>query len=232
VGRGVSPIELGFHGLDMAEQRERFEEALEVLLKGLSSDRLDHAGAFYRFDNVPMVLRPVQRPHPPLWYGAGSPDSIRWCARNEVNMVTLALGDRARQAMELYRSEWAGASEAMPLIGVSRHIVVADSDAEAQALARPAYARWRRNMAHLWEERGDGFPLAAHLPEEWDAAEAMGHGRAGSPQTVRAFVEREAERGITYFVAALAFGDLRLPAVTRSAELFAAEVMPAFESGS
>ena len=229
VGRGVSPIELGFHGLDMAVQRERFDEVLEVLLKGLSSDRLDHAGTFYRFDNVPMVLRPVQRPHPPLWYGAGSPDSIRWCARNDVNMVTLALGERARQAMDLYRGEWVGPPEAMPLIGVSRHIVVADSDEEALALARPAYARWRRNMARLWEERGDGFPLAAHLPEEWDAAAAMGHGCAGSTQTVRAFVAREVEHGITYFVAALAFGDLRLPAVTRSAELFAAEVMPAFE---
>lgn len=230
VGRGVSPIELGFHGLAMAEQRERFDEALEVLLKGLGSDRLDHAGPFYRFADVPMALRPVQRPHPPLWYGAGSPDSIRWCARNGINMVTMALGERARQAMALYRSEWTGPAEAMPLIGVSRHIVVADSDEEATALARPAYARWRRNMARLWEERGDGFLLAGHLPEDWDAAAAMGHGCAGAPQTVRAFVEREAERGITYFLAALAFGDLPCAAVTRSAELFAAEVMPALEN--
>ena len=228
VGRGVSPIELGFHGLDMAEQRGRFDEGLEVLLKGLSSDRLDHAGEFYRYDDVPMALRPVQRPHPQLWYGAGSPDSIRWCARNGINMVTLALGERVRQSMDLYRSEWAGAAEDMPLIGVSRHVVVAGSDDEAKALARPAYARWRRNMAWLWEERGQAFPLTAHLPLEWDEAEAMSHGCAGSPATVRAFVEREAERGITYFVSAMAFGSLPLEAVIRSAELFAAEVMPAF----
>src|SRR5690606_11905980 len=121
VGRGVSPIELGFHGLDMAEQRGRFDEALEVLLKGFSSDRLDHRGEFWRFDDVPMVQRPVQRPHPPLWYGARSSDSIRWRAHNAVNMVSLALGDRALQAMDLYRSEWAGSPEDMPLIGVSRH---------------------------------------------------------------------------------------------------------------
>jgi len=228
VGRGVSPIELGFHGLDMAEQRARFDEALEVLLKGLSSDRLDHHGEFWRFDDVPMVLRPVQRPHPPLWYGAGSPDSIRWCEQNGINMVTLALGERARQSAELYRSEWRGSPEDMPLVGVSRHIVVADSDAEAKALARPAYARWRRNMAHLWETRGNGFPLAAHLPEEWDAAEAAGHGCAGSPETVRAFVEREAELGLSYFVSALAFGDLPVDAMIHSAELLAGEVMPAF----
>jgi alkanesulfonate monooxygenase SsuD/methylene tetrahydromethanopterin reductase-like flavin-dependent oxidoreductase (luciferase family) len=228
-GRGVSPIELGFYGLDMAEQRGRYDETLEVLLKGLSSDTLDHRGEYYTFDKVPMALRPVQRPHPPLWYGAGSPDSIRWCARNGVNIVTLALGERVRQATDLYRTEWQGAPEAMPLMGVSRHIVVADSDEAGRALARPAYARWRRNMAKLWEERGGGFPLAGHLPEEWDQAQAMGHGCAGSPATVRAFVEREVGKGgVSYFVSAFAFGDLPLDAALQSVELFAAEVMPEF----
>jgi len=226
VGRGVSSIELGFHGLDMAEQQARFDEALEVLLKGLSSDRLDHQGQFWRFNDVPMAQRPVQRPHPPLWYGAGSPDSIRWCAHNAVNMVTLALGNRARQAMDLYRAECPGAEQDMPLIGISRQIVVASSDAEAKGLARPAYAHWRASMAHLWEDRGIPFPLAAHLPEDWDTAEAMGHGCAGSPTTVRAFVEREAENGITYFVSALMFGTLPQDAALTSADLFATEVMP------
>ena len=118
-------------------------------------------------------------------------------------------------------------------MGVSRHVVVAESDAEAKAVARPAYARWRGSMAKLWEDRGAGFPLAAHLPLEWDAAEAMGHGCAGSPDTVRAFVEREArEGGITYFVSAMAFGGLPLSAVQRSAELFAGHVMPAFAAKS
>ena len=229
IGRGVSPIEQGFYGIDMAEQRDRYDEALEIVLKGLSSDVLDHRGRFHSFDRVPMALRPVQRPHPPLWYGAGSPDSIRWCARNGVNMVTLALGDRVRQATDLYRSEWAGAASAIPCMGVSRHIVVAPNDTEAKELARPAYARWRRSMAKLWEDRGTGFPLGGHLPMEWDDAEAMGHGCAGSPETVRAFVEREVADGdINYFVSALAFGDMPMDAATRSAELFAAEVMPAF----
>jgi alkanesulfonate monooxygenase SsuD/methylene tetrahydromethanopterin reductase-like flavin-dependent oxidoreductase (luciferase family) len=184
-------------------------------------------GEYYAYDKVPMALRPMQRPHPPLWYGAGSPDSIRWCAQNGVNMVTLALGERVRQLTDIYRSEWHGAPEAIPMMGISRHIVVADSDKDAKALVRPAYARWRRSMAKLWEERGAGFPLAAHLPAEWDAAEAMGHGCAGSPETVRAFVERQVTGGgINYFVAAMAFGDLPLGAVLRSAGLFASRVMP------
>ena len=148
-------------------------------------------------------------------------------------MVTLALGERVRQVTDLYRSEWQGALEDIPLTGISRHIVVAESDEEAKALGRPAYARWRRSMARLWEDRGAGFPLAGHLPVEWDAAEALGHGCAGSPETVRAFVEREAATGgISYFVSAMAFGDLPLAAVLRSAELFARHVIPAFAAKS
>jgi alkanesulfonate monooxygenase SsuD/methylene tetrahydromethanopterin reductase-like flavin-dependent oxidoreductase (luciferase family) len=232
VGRGVSPIELGFYGLDMAEQRGRYQETLEILLKGLTSETLDYQGEFYRFDNVPMTVRPVQRPHPPLWYGVGSPDSVRWCAQNGVNAVTLALGERVREITDLYRSEWSGSEADMPLLGINRHIVVAETDEEAMALARPAYALWRRNIAKLWYERAGAFPLEAHLPPEWDAAQAMGQGCAGSPASVRAFVEREAEYGITYFVAGFAFGNLPVAAATRSAELFAQHVIPAFAGKS
>ena len=232
VGRGVSPIELGFHGLDMAEQRGRFDETLAVLLKGLSSEVLDFEGQYYTYDRVPMALRPVQRPHPPLWYGVGSPESIRWCAHNGVNAVTLALGERVRQITDLYRAEWSGSEADMPLLGINRHIVVAETDEEAMALARPAYALWRRNIAKLWYERAGSFPLEAHLPPEWDAAQTMGQGCAGSPASVRAFVEQEAEYGITYFVAGFAFGDLPVEAATRSAELFARHVIPAFADKS
>jgi len=229
IGRGVSPIELGFYGLDMEEQRARYAETRDILLAGLASDSLTYRGEFHQFDDVPMELRPVQRPHPPLWYGAGSADSIRWAARNGVNIVTLALGERVREVTDLFRAEWAGPPEKLPLVGISRHIVLADSDGEARDLARPAYARWRRSLAKLWEERGSGFPLGHLYPEDWDAAEAMGHGCAGSPASVRAFVEREvAAGGINYMASWFAFGDLPVAAVARSAELFAGEVMPAF----
>jgi alkanesulfonate monooxygenase SsuD/methylene tetrahydromethanopterin reductase-like flavin-dependent oxidoreductase (luciferase family) len=175
-----------------------------------------------------MTVRPVQQPHPPLWYGVGTPESIRWCAHNRVNAVTLALGERVRQFTDLYRAEWPGSEADMPLLGVNRHIVVADSDEQALELARPAYALWRRNIAKLWYERAGSFPLEAQLPPEWDEAQAMGQGWAGSPASVRAFVEREAEHGITYFVGGFAFGDLPVEAALRSAELFASEVAPAF----
>ena len=53
-----------------------------------------------------------------------------------------------------YRAAWEVQGEKaadLPLLGVFRHVVVADSDAKARDLARPAYRQWRRHMAFLWD---------------------------------------------------------------------------------
>ena len=73
VGRGVSPFETKAYGLDFAHTGEIYHEAFQLLLKGLASDELRSRESTTRFRNVPMILRPVQRPHPPLWYGTTIP---------------------------------------------------------------------------------------------------------------------------------------------------------------
>jgi alkanesulfonate monooxygenase SsuD/methylene tetrahydromethanopterin reductase-like flavin-dependent oxidoreductase (luciferase family) len=69
VGRGISPIELGYYGQFPEQAKELFEENLRILLHGFSNDTLSYEGRFNRFSNVPMSLRPVQQPHPPIWMG-------------------------------------------------------------------------------------------------------------------------------------------------------------------
>lgn len=233
-GRGISPIEMGFYGVDMAEQRERADEAFEVLIKGLTSERLTHKGRFYQFDDVPMAQAPVQKPHPPLWYGTNSPGSVTRCAQDRLNMVTLLTGETMASMMAGYREAYVasgGEAGSMPLYGVGRHVVVADSDEAALALARPAFAQWRASFVKLWQERGGANPFVDNFPADWDALVATGSAIAGSPETVRNFVKKDAELGgYNYFVAQLAFGGLSTAEVKRSAELFAAEIMPAFEA--
>src|SRR6266508_2817079 len=70
VGRGISPYEVGYYGVDPATGPERFAEAMQVIMKGLTEKRLSHEGKYFTFKDVPMDMQPVQRPHPPLWYGA------------------------------------------------------------------------------------------------------------------------------------------------------------------
>src|SRR5581483_2098253 len=66
VGRGVSPIEVGFYGVDPGHGPRQFPEALRVIKNGLTNDELSFTGEFYKFEKVPMLLRPLQKPHPPL----------------------------------------------------------------------------------------------------------------------------------------------------------------------
>src|ERR1700730_2544114 len=69
VGRGISPHEVAYYGVDPAKAQPMYIEALSVILAGLTHKTLSFAGEFYRFRDVPIELEPVQRPHPPLWYG-------------------------------------------------------------------------------------------------------------------------------------------------------------------
>ena len=104
VGRGVSPFETKAYGLDFANTGEIYHEAFQLILKGLASDELTFEGKHYQFRNVPMILRPVQRPHPPLWYGTTIPENADWPAANDVNIVTIALRPTVRVITDRYRA--------------------------------------------------------------------------------------------------------------------------------
>src|SRR6185437_11475755 len=145
IGRGISPYEVGYYGVDPAKAQAIYIEALGVILAGLKSKTLDHTGEFFRFNDVPVVLEPVQRPHPPLWYGLARPEGLPWVVANRVNIVCNGPPALVRQVTDGYRRDWAAARHAadtLPLMGMTRTIVVADSDADALAIARRAHKRW------------------------------------------------------------------------------------------
>ena len=78
------------------------------------------------------------------------------------------------------------------MIGITRHIVVADTDATAKDIARGAYPRWRAAMDYIWRRSNVDFALKEIYPADFDALERIGHGIAGSPATVRAYLEAAA----------------------------------------
>src|SRR5688572_10335930 len=156
VGRGVAMYETQAYGLDFSQTQAMYNEAYQVLLKGLGSDELSFNGKYYKFDKVPMILRPVQKPHPPLWYGVTLPGNADWPAENDVNIVALGLRDNTGAIVERYRATRlkAGRDPEATLIGISRHVVVADTDEEALKIARRAYPRWRESFRWLFARHG------------------------------------------------------------------------------
>jgi alkanesulfonate monooxygenase SsuD/methylene tetrahydromethanopterin reductase-like flavin-dependent oxidoreductase (luciferase family) len=232
IGRGVSPFETRAYGLDFAQTSEIYHEAFQLILKGLTSDELTFEGKHYQFRDVPMILRPLQRPHPPLWYGITIPENADWPAANDVNIVTIALRPMVRLILDRYRAERTRLGKTHPaFMGAARHVVVADTDEAALNIARRAYPRWRSSFRWLFARHGAEPRIAALYPPTFDDLAAIENGIAGSPRTVREFIAAEVEAtGSNYFVSWLAFGDMTLAESLRSLELLSREVMPAFAS--
>jgi alkanesulfonate monooxygenase SsuD/methylene tetrahydromethanopterin reductase-like flavin-dependent oxidoreductase (luciferase family) len=232
IGRGVSPFETSAYGLDFARTGDLYHEAFQLILKGLSSEELTFEGRHYQFHNVPMILRPLQRPHPPLWYGTTIPDNAEWPAANDVNIVSIALRPTVRSICERYRSVRARlgrTARTSPLLGVARHMVVAGSADAARRIARRAYPHWRQSFRWLFERHGAEPRIAGLYPPTFDELAALDNGVAGTPAVVRDFIAGEIEAtGADYVLGWFAFGDMTADESLASIELFAREVMPAF----
>ena len=236
VGRGISPIEVGTFGLDTATAQSMYTEALEVLLQGLTTPILNFQGKHYKFRDVPMVLQPAQAPHPPLWCGIGRPDGAPWAARNAVSIVTNLPAPPTRAITDRYRAEWMALGRSvqnLPLMGMTRHVVVAATESEALDTARPAYLKWRENFLLLWQQHHVRLPNPAALPAEtFDAAEQSGRAVAGTSAKVADILRRDiTEAGVNYLLCRFCFGDMPRDAALQSVQLFARDVMPAFAPG-
>ena len=57
---------------------------------------------------MPIELEPVQRPHPPLWYGLARPEGLPWVVANRVNIVCNAPPALVRQVTDGYRQRLGG----------------------------------------------------------------------------------------------------------------------------
>ena len=227
-GRGSVPFEISYYGQNAEERQQIYAERLELILKAFTVKTLDWDGKYDQFRNVPMEMQPLQQPHPPLWYGAHSPDSAERAARKGLNMVTNDMPGPTRAMVARYRQVWAEVHGAgtPPKMGMVRFIFVAGSDEKAMTVARRAYLRWRASFTHLSEMNGT-LPQSPLRTDSFDTLIKQGQAIAGSPETVRAFLANQVEdSGVNYVVGQFCFGDLTLDEMRGSVALFASEVKP------
>jgi alkanesulfonate monooxygenase SsuD/methylene tetrahydromethanopterin reductase-like flavin-dependent oxidoreductase (luciferase family) len=209
-----------------------YAEALEVILRGMTSKELSFEGTYYHYADVPMELTPLQQPHPPLWNGIGRPDGVPWAAQRRVNVVANLGGKGMRAIADRYRAEWTALShpaDALPLMGVSRHTVIAETRNEALEIAQRGYRKWRESFLVLWRKHNMQLPNPnALFPEQFEEAEAQGRAVAGTPEHVREFVQTSIDDGgLNYLLCRFAFGDITCDEALQSVELFDRHVRPA-----
>ena len=227
-GRGSSPTEVSFYGQDPDKAQDIYTEARALILQGLTQKTLTFEGKFFSFKDIPMELEPLQKPHPPMWYGVHSVEAAERAAHQALHMVSLDSAKDTRAYNDRYCQVWRqlhGDKKPTPKLGLSRFVVVADNDDEALGVARRAYPVWHKHFYYLYSLRG-GKPTHPR-PAEFDKRMERGQAVAGSPDTVTKFLQAEIdESGANYLVGQFAFGDLTFAESLRSVELFRRHGMP------
>ena len=172
---------------------------------------------------MPLALWPRQSPHPPLWYGLSHPDSTVWAARNGVNIITNRDEIGSREITDRYRKEWhelGHNASTLPRMGMSRHIVISETESAAMAIARRAYSVWRKSFYVLWEQNGME-PINVHFPEELDELINQGQAIVGTAEYVAEEIQRQATAsGVNYFLCRFAFGDMTYDEAKQSVDRF------------
>jgi alkanesulfonate monooxygenase SsuD/methylene tetrahydromethanopterin reductase-like flavin-dependent oxidoreductase (luciferase family) len=238
VGRGVSPFELNYHNVSYEESRNIFLDAYAALRGGLTHERLNHAGKYFTYRDVPMELRPMQQPHPPFWYAASNAESARWAGEKGTHFCTLGSPKAARATIdgfkeglakrggaEIPKPEFAGGAA----IGVHRQMFVAETDAEAMTRGKEFHNQHYLSLTKLRRENREYPGFTRSTPDSFEDAVRERTIIYGSPARLREEIARQIdELGLNYMIGSFYFGNMRDEDALRSLRLFAQEVMPAF----
>ena len=229
VGRGVSPIESRIFGLESIDQsREKYREVLDAFFAACASSVLKVNG-----QEAQVHLKPYQKPYPPLWFPSSNRDGIDFTARHGYHTAFIGKHSDCKPLFERYRELWEkhrndpgrhNAHVAAPFLARTQHVVIADTDAEAEKLGEKAYAAWAAHIHYLTRKLGRP-DVHKTTPYDEDSSQRL---IAGAPRTVLdKLQEMLAATGANYLLCVFSFGDLAPEHAIRSLELFAGEVMPA-----
>ena len=225
VGKGYRHNEFASFCIPMEEADERFEEGLALIVKSWTThERFSHHGKYWKFDDIIVEPPTKQKPHPPIWMAAGSPDSIRKVARRGSKLLLdqLASTQLAIERFNIYKTEVEACGRKFdPMdVALSRAFFVA-KNAEDKAKAIEARLANQTRLAKL-AQTPDGNSKSSMLSFDQTLDAAAESAMFGTPDEIAAKLEMFRAAGVEH---------LLLTGPTGSREnlrAFARDVMPAF----
>ncbi len=242
VGRSGFPQAYEGYGIPYAESRERFQESLNIILKAWTNDSFSYEGKYYRFEDVCVIPKPYQKPHPPLRVAATTRETFPQVGRAGMPIFVGLRGmDRATLAtsLEEYRTAWRQAGhEGDPSVFLRIPIYVGETDGQAYDDAEESTMRAYRRLAETFlrsasvsgatpeEERAErGQRLSAITYEDL----LRGRVAYGNPDTVSNLLREITEQlGLSGVIAEVNVGGgISRAKVLASVNRFVADVAPA-----
>ena len=255
IGSGYQRQEFDGIGVDMEESRERFREATEVIRHAWMAERLTFHGKYTQVDDLWVIPKPLQKPHPPLYVAIStSPETVEWAASRQIQPILGGPTDimgQAPQVLKLWRDRMDayGYAHAHLQPPMAKGIYVAPTMEEA--LNDPVgledfSSRILRSIGSSGAQIGLPVDQHGHLPKGYEAwahrqrdrerRDDPGHAGLpplrGTPEVVIERLQQVQAAGIEHIFGAFGFPGLPQWKVLRSIELFCTEVLPHFRAAS
>ena len=249
-GRSATWTELGGFRCDPDLTKEMWDEALHAIPKMWTQDTFSWEGRFFSMPERPVLPKPVQKPHPPLWVAVSSPETAIQAGERGIGCLGVSIGtpQEYKQRVEDYRRviktcEPVGEFVNEQVNGVT-FMYVDETDEEAQTWGTKLAYSFSHLAAHL-VGISSVYPTPAYKTPGllFSVRQAAGQEKApggggviregmaiGSPQTVIKNLKMWQEIGVDRMVLIINTGEV-IPQerVLRSMHLFAEQVLPAFD---
>ncbi len=167
VGRGSIPSQ--FHGfrVPLAENRARFDEALDIIRLAWTEERFSYHGSFYDVEELAVVPKPVQRPHPPIRVAVHSAESFAHIGERGLPIysgTTTTPLPQLREYMALYREQLAaGGHRWKPdQMALMLPVHVGATGPAARDAMRPGVHKYYKNLRTIFSQIPESF--GEHLP--------------------------------------------------------------------
>jgi alkanesulfonate monooxygenase SsuD/methylene tetrahydromethanopterin reductase-like flavin-dependent oxidoreductase (luciferase family) len=245
VGRGLSPLEYEVFGGELDESRGRVDEGLEIMRGCWGDQPFAFQGRFWSFPEIDVVPKPLQRPHPPLWTAAVTPETFSLAAERGLGVLAGPFKPLFMVAED--HDRFVGRCEELNVdprqlgFGMTLGVVVHDDHKRARQIAeqniRWFYEQLLRLTAPVLERGGESYhyyreelatlrELTGGAPS-LEALDAAGMVVAGNPEYAIERFQKLANTGLDHVLCAVQAGGVPHPEAMRTIQLMGERVIPA-----
>ena len=156
VGRGAFPLYYVGFDVPQEESRERFEEALDFILAAWKSEEFSFDGQYFRAQDLCVIPRPVQSPHPPVRVAANSPETFPFAGRRGLPIFAAPLinpPERLKAGLQAYRDTLPAGAKGDTALAFSVHVTT--SRAQARQDTEAGLLRFLREAAERLRPVGE-----------------------------------------------------------------------------
>jgi alkanesulfonate monooxygenase SsuD/methylene tetrahydromethanopterin reductase-like flavin-dependent oxidoreductase (luciferase family) len=226
------------YGIDPKEAYERLVEAEDIMIKAWTTENFEHCGKHWNLRLPLLRPRPYTKPHPQIVRACSGEEAMLGMARaGRPFLMNVQSNEITKHRMDLYRKTMreSGFDEATVTGNVEdswvwRNIFVAETDAEAERLALPAFKRQMEFRAAMRDKVYKEQGLLLKKEESAPARNVAQHAvLCGSPDTVSDAIAEIDKIGVGGLILVFRIGPMPYEVAAHSIRLFMQKVAPQFQ---